>query len=402
MSEEDATALAKLGNLMNDVWHQIKAIQVAIAAALAPTLTELANRVTRVLAVVINLIKKNREVVLTVAKIGAALLLAGVLFLSVGAAAAAMAWALSGIVAIGGAMATAFSMVAAAVGAILTPLGAVIAATAALGVVIVYFSGMGAAALRWLMDAFSNLWRHTQGVLNGIADALMAGELMLAAQILWQGIKVAWLEGTRDIKVMWIQFKLIALGVFDSIYFGAARMFQKLVFEASKAAFKMAAMMHEHLGIGNVTQELADMAIFALEVAQGVEEDKINRLEEQVRRERLEGAMEDAKATDEEIREAKRKLEELKEEARRKREAQEMPGDPPLPSPHAFPGFEGLALGLQNGAAAIGAFGAAGGRLGMATPGDAFRQMNGHLENIEDDIAEVADAARNQALVFNP
>lgn len=50
---------------------------------------------------------------------------------------------------------------------------------------------------------------HTEvvRVMQGIADALMAGNISLAGKVLWLGLKVAWQEGTDGLMETWIKFK---------------------------------------------------------------------------------------------------------------------------------------------------------------------------------------------------
>jgi hypothetical protein len=52
---------------------------------------------------------------------------------------------------------------------------------------------------------------------GGIADALAAGDLMLAAEILWQALKVLWLRGTTLLKDIWTGFTYDLAGAFTVI-----------------------------------------------------------------------------------------------------------------------------------------------------------------------------------------
>jgi hypothetical protein len=49
--------------------------------------------------------------------------------------------------------------------------------------------------------------------MSGIADALSAGNLTLAAKVLWAGLNVAWMEGTANIRAMWAQAQASLAGI---------------------------------------------------------------------------------------------------------------------------------------------------------------------------------------------
>ena len=52
-------------------------------------------------------------------------------------------------------------------------------------------SGAGADALTWLGEQFGRLRDTVYKVMGGIADALAAGDITLAAQILWLSLKLS-------------------------------------------------------------------------------------------------------------------------------------------------------------------------------------------------------------------
>ncbi len=86
----------------------------------------------------------------------------------------------------------------------LLAVGAAFVGLAALGVAaFVYFSGAGTAALKYLGDQFAPLLSRFQEMWGGLVKAISAGDLKLAAEIAWQGVKVAFLENTQGIRSAW-------------------------------------------------------------------------------------------------------------------------------------------------------------------------------------------------------
>jgi hypothetical protein len=100
---------------------------------------------------------------------------------------------------------------------ICTPVGAVIAAIVALGGVLLWASGAGGKAVSWLGDKFGKLKEDACAAWQGIADALAAGDIGLAAKILWLTLKMEWLRGVKYLLSIWLQVKAFALNVWYAI-----------------------------------------------------------------------------------------------------------------------------------------------------------------------------------------
>lgn len=79
------------------------------------------------------------------------------------------------------------------------PIGIVIAIVGALAAVILTSTDVGREALGWLGKKFGWLSGLVKEIWGGISDAMKSGDLGAAAKIAWLGIKVAFLDGGRDI-----------------------------------------------------------------------------------------------------------------------------------------------------------------------------------------------------------
>jgi hypothetical protein len=196
LSGADARSAEELGNAMKRVRKAATAVAMAIGAALAPTIADVANRVATVIGGVSRWIDQNRGLIVTVAATAAALLAAGTALVGIGLAATVAGAAVGGIATAIGAIGTVAGVAAGAVGLLITPLGLVVAAAAAAGVSIAMMSSTGGASL-------ASLRQTATDTLGGIAEALRAGDIRLAAIELWSGLKAAWANGMAEISTLW-------------------------------------------------------------------------------------------------------------------------------------------------------------------------------------------------------
>jgi hypothetical protein len=92
------------------------------------------------------------------------------------------------------------------IGALFTPIGLVVAAVAALGAYFVYSSGIAGEAIEYLKGVFETLKADTIKAFGAIANALAAGDITAAANVLWTYLKLQWIKGTTYLKGVWADF----------------------------------------------------------------------------------------------------------------------------------------------------------------------------------------------------
>jgi hypothetical protein len=214
MSTETAAAADALGDSLDGMWMVAKRLVATVGEALAPAVTELAGVMTRALTGAIAWARENKQLIVTAAEVAAGVFAAGAALYAIGTA-------ITTTMAVGSALATVLAGVAAAVGALLTPLGVVTAAVAGLGVYIVGYTGAGGQALAWLSDQFDSLSAVVGEVLAGIRAALAAGDIGLAADVLWASLKLAWQTGVNALNQVWVPVKAAFLGAFADMWYGA-------------------------------------------------------------------------------------------------------------------------------------------------------------------------------------
>ena len=220
ISTEDAKAAETFGDKLDDLWKVIKSGVFAIGAALAPLLQDLATSAIRVAKVTADWVRQNKGLIVTVFKIaagvaaaGAVMVVLGTLISGVGAAFGVAASIITGIGTVLGVLGT-------VIGALLSPIGLVTAAVIGLGAYLSYASGVGSEALQWLADTFNTLKDDALAAWQGIGDALAAGDLALAAKILWLTLKMEWQKGVAFLQEHWIAFKEFFLSIATDAFYG--------------------------------------------------------------------------------------------------------------------------------------------------------------------------------------
>jgi hypothetical protein len=216
MSGEDAAAADELGDTLDTLWKSLKMAVATIGAALAPILTDLAQRVMGVIKTVSDWIKQNKDVVVTVFKVAAAVVAGGAALMVLGSILSGLGFAF-------GTLASIVAGVGTALGAILSPVGLVIAALASLAGYLCYTSGTGQQALSWLGEQFAALRDTALKAWEGISNALAAGDIGLAAQILWLTLKMQWQKGVAWLMEKWIAFKEAFMTVATEAVYGTAK-----------------------------------------------------------------------------------------------------------------------------------------------------------------------------------
>jgi len=227
MSGEDAKAAAKLNDAMDRMRASLRFLAATVGSALAPLLTELADKVAELVGPLRKWLSENRGLVISALKIGAVVLGIGAAFVALGSIVSALGTAF-GVLA---------SVVSTALGLILSPVGLVVAAIAGIGGAILWATDSGGKALAWLGGRFGFLKDFALDAFQGIKDALAAGDVMLAARILWLSLQVAWQAGIAKLKSYWIEFRHWYSSTAWELAAGALAVWEDIKVGASDAVF---------------------------------------------------------------------------------------------------------------------------------------------------------------------
>ena len=214
VSTQTAKDAALLNDTLHTLWRVVKQGIFVVGSALAPAVVELSNAVTRTVVRVSEWIKQNKALVVTAAKIAVGVTGVGLALVALGLVISGVGAALGTLASIAAGVGTVLGVVVSVLGALLSPIGLVVAAVVALGGTLLVVSGAGAEALAWLGEQFGWLRETVYKVVGGIADALAAGDISLAAQILWLSLKVVWEKGTLELRRVWETATQFFVGLF--------------------------------------------------------------------------------------------------------------------------------------------------------------------------------------------
>jgi hypothetical protein len=76
------------------------------------------------------------------------------------------------------------------------------------------------AALDGIRAKFGEILTFAQDVFAGIGDAMAAGDLKLAAEVLWAGIRLAWVTGMEWIRTQWTELRFDLESIWGEAAFG--------------------------------------------------------------------------------------------------------------------------------------------------------------------------------------
>lgn len=335
ISTQTAKDAARLTDAFNIVRRVLRITAITIGAALAPALEAITKRVTRIAIVTNEWIKRNRQLVVTAAKIALGVVAVGSALIALGLVLTLIGGAFGGLAAIVSAAGAVIGLVAAALGALLSPIGLVVAAVVGAGIAFLRFSGAGSAALDFLRERFALLSGIVGKTIGGIRDALAAGDLALAARVLWAGLKLVFLEGTKEIRETFANGLLVmrlamvdVLGTMSRLWTrfasGVQGVWERTQNFLAKRFTELFGLFDASLDVEAAKAQLDAQSRAKLESLARETEDALRRISDE-QDARTKGILDDAADKMEERRkaleDARRKLEEAIDEARRKREA---------------------------------------------------------------------------------
>ena len=200
MSNQDVKAAHELEGSYVDLKAIISQVRNVIGSALLPTMKDAIGRITNMIVTAGQWINANREIFASALKIGFVLTGVGTAIITLGGVVSAAGLALIGINGVIGVMAS-------VLGALVSPIGLVVAAVAGLATWFATSTTWGRQMVTSLAGWFGELRDIAVEAFGGIADALAAGDLTLAANVAFAGLQVAWLTGTDSLMTTWYELK---------------------------------------------------------------------------------------------------------------------------------------------------------------------------------------------------
>ena len=208
-----------LGGAFRILKSSIEGVAIAIGESLEGSVTNIVNAFSRAASGVIEWINKNQKIVKIAAASAVAIIGIGAALFTLGSFAAAASFAVGGLASIFSFIGASIGVIVSAVGMLFTPLGLVVAAIAALGGYFLYSTGIAGKAIEYLGSVFEVLKAETLAAFGAIANALAAGDITAATDVLWSYLKLQWIKGTTFLQTKWAEFTQYIADVWaDSAY----------------------------------------------------------------------------------------------------------------------------------------------------------------------------------------
>lgn len=241
MNTEVAESAHRFSQLLSDLHDVMQSGVRVIGGALIPYLTGLTNQIVRAIAAVRDWIKDHRGLAIVLLQVSGAIVGAGLALTvfsailrniagGIGLVLGAVRLLGSTVVVIGSILAGAWSAAVSAVSAVGAAFAALtwtqIAAFAAIwaGIAaLLYFTGALGNTVSGIAAAFRGLASDLMSTFGAIGDALSAGDLALAAKVLWAMLKMEWQKGVNWLTETWIGFKEIFVGAWTDAVYSLAR-----------------------------------------------------------------------------------------------------------------------------------------------------------------------------------
>jgi len=192
-TQQEIDNAAKVTDAINRVRRVVKKFIFDVGSRMAEPVLRLLDHAKTAAITVGDFAKRNAHWIMMLAGVGSALVAAGAVVTTFG-------FTIMGV----GAAVSALGTV---LGAILSPLGLVVAGIAGATVAFVKWTDAGQAAYQSLHGLFGNLLSWAQEVFGGIREAMAAGDMQLAADIMWAGIRVAWTKGIGWVRQQWAELR---------------------------------------------------------------------------------------------------------------------------------------------------------------------------------------------------
>jgi NTP pyrophosphatase (non-canonical NTP hydrolase) len=236
MDQDTADSAAALTDAMNAMTKAVRAIVVNVGGALAPIFTKLANIVAGLAGQFSKFVKENARFIQVALAVGAAVTGLGVALAAAGVAVMGLS---AGLGAIGGVLAA----IASPIGLVVGGLAAMVAfgpqirnalggAFGSVGAMIGDAANSIAGPLRTAVVAATNTLNDmgdtAAQAFRGITDAVAAGDIQKAFDILWTGVEVIWLKGLQAVDNAFHPWIDGILGAFDFLVFEAAKLWEDL------------------------------------------------------------------------------------------------------------------------------------------------------------------------------
>ncbi len=195
-----------LGGVFRRLMSATEGVAIAIGESLNGELSSLGDTGAAILGTITKLISENKEAVVTFAKWAVVVGGVGVSLMAIGLMATLAATSIGGLLAIVNGVVLGISLLGAVFGILTSPVTLVIAVIAGIGVALINMTGsmdtvVGSAMGLWkqITTAFAGIRQTVGNAMEGIYNALAAGDLQTAGAIAMKALQLVVLQGLEAI-----------------------------------------------------------------------------------------------------------------------------------------------------------------------------------------------------------
>lgn len=217
ISTEQAQSAADLTDAFGRLSSAIKVLSFTIGSSFSNVLQKILKYLLSVSKNVIDFVNSNKELIVTVAKIGAGLLAIGGTLISVGFGVSALSFAVSGLGAVLTVVVGSLNLVLAGLAALITPIGFVVGSTVALGLAFAHSAGYIDDAIDFISNKILEMKKYFEGTFKAIRELLSRGDITGAAKVLFAQLQVEFIRGTNYLHEIWSVFSTSAISLFETI-----------------------------------------------------------------------------------------------------------------------------------------------------------------------------------------
>ena len=202
-SPESIAAADAIGDAIDRVRAVVSSTVFEIGAALAPMAADILDGFLVVTKAVKKFVVENKSLIVTAAKVGTVLMVAGSAIVAIGATFIGAGMAISGVLSVMSLFGGAIGVITSLLAVVLSPVGILVAALVAGAYAWARFTESGRQAVTGLVSivtgTFGGILTTVNSTMGGIKDAIMAGDLSLAGQIAMTGLKLVFAQALDGI-----------------------------------------------------------------------------------------------------------------------------------------------------------------------------------------------------------
>lgn len=225
ITAEDAKAAEEFTDTMSLLGKVVRIVMFRIGATVAPVIANIAKWFSNLSKGIQDFIKRNEAMFQTIFRFGGIILIAGLALLALAAVIKLAAFAFSALAFVITVVKVVITALVALFTFLVSPIGLIVVALAALTAAFLLFTKQGQAISQIFQKAFGDIVKVAKDTFAGIANALKAGDIELAAKIAWTGLKIIFFTTISALKKAWQEF----VNFFQEIWFNATASVAKLI-----------------------------------------------------------------------------------------------------------------------------------------------------------------------------